>query len=420
MKRKKHNVANHIRVSEEAIDLLSGAPNRDKMLVGLSLIWHARRSAGKDHEEFTPISRKTLIDIFGKNYSGTVIKPLAEAGLIAVNHSYGVRDRSKSYRILSPFNRNLRKPLIEDIKLLDKLEKLLRDRKAKRTRFKDVTQKNLRRLRFDRGAALADFEKNKGDPLFTPERQADCLYDIDLFSMSPRMILARTVVSDTNGRQYSDFSRLSRNLRQYLTVDGKQLIIIDLQTSQPYFAKCLYDDLPQFSQVIQEQTRYTVDVTGKKCLYEILHGRPFANKGSRDKYKLSVLTALYSDHKIARHIPAWQNIANLYPILAAEIVRIKQENGNSHLPIRLQTLESDAIIKGVMIPFSNREAEFFILDLFDGVIVIDTAENRKRVSEIIKEECRKIVGIEPILTIEKIESNKLWTFKKLKKKKIAA
>lgn len=396
------NIENYLRVSNLAYTELQGENDRDSSILFLSVIFLTSKRNGKTLNEYISLSHQFLGRLLGTKTYSKIIKKLLERGFIE-RDNYIVGEKSFGYRLAAPYRTNIIKPVITDKVTRNRLKDAY-DVSKERTRFGEWVKKNLRKLHMDTELARLDFKNN---PAPSHEVEEDVLFQIDHYENKNKYLYS--IVDNTAGRNHTNFTNLNGNLRNYLTVDGNKLCLIDVKNSQPYFAIKLYDNMNQTDRLLEEKGRYIQDVT-KNGIYEVINGGEFKDKATRNCFKISFLTAIYQENKNAYYNPVWRKFRKNYPLLARQMVDLKRFK-YSNLAITLQRFEAKVFVDGILRYFSNNEPDFFCLGLHDGLLMIDTEENRERLKEMVLDGCERLVGVEPVTTFDKLQRNPEWTYR---------
>jgi hypothetical protein len=414
------SVSHYIAVSKSAKEKLrNAAVKRDKCLLMLATIFiFGNMRPDKANDGFITIHSAHLKYLFGNSYRREVVEPLVDLGMIECNGSYLVESYSMAYRILPPYLADIEKTVISDKTLIAKLQRLQDKNCRKRGLINDYTLKNLRRLSLDK-AIEEDFALQT-DPRFTGDVKRKIERDIYHWSLDPRKRELYSKVSRTNGRLNTNFTSTSKNVRNYLSVDGQPLCLIDVKNSQPLCAiRLYYSYAPDTPATSDERERFIEAVTakGEDCFYSRIfwhvHNRGFENREEeRPLCKERVLTALYDAPLHGFSNPYWQAVKALFPILGHIMEKIKYDAKHfNELAIILQRLESTIFVDNIIKKFAAEESDFFLLGTHDGLCFIDTEENRERLKSIVIRECRRFIGVTPVITFDELERKPQWEFK---------
>ena len=203
--------------------------------------------------------------------------------------------------------------------------------------------------------------------------------------------------SKTNGRVYSCVSNLSSNLRKHLTLDGHQVVEVDLASAQPYFLADLWG------------SKEMKDAVSKGEFYTRMNERSskpwdLANAENYKRYKQVILSILYAKRQTSfrywgkddyNHKPIIDAMEQCYPGVTSYLNGYGQTYGDNALAIAMQQAESKVFIGNILTSLQN-------LDI-PAVPIHDSIMCRKCDTHLLEEIMRKhlvaATGIDPVLKI---------------------
>lgn len=330
-------------------------PWRAKLAAFVHLILEGMvRAAGTKREnQPVPLSSRYLRQLFGEREAASVVRTLADSGVVQVNPRYAKNRFTKSYQLTESYRTSnvVLRPL-GDQGLSDKLwqsgindsEAGLGDHPGRR-----AVWENLHHTAFD--PAVFPFVQSK---IFeSPSQSAAWLSTLRSFAHTGRWLTA----CDT-GRITHNVTQCPRALRPFLRIAGEPVAEVDIVGAQPFFALALYPAGHP------ERAKYAAAVTGSDFYAEIFNAMPHARRRSwgydlaqwsvpgathRDRFKTHVVTHVFFSSVPEEIPPVFAAFAKLFPWLAATLARERAlPGGGSVLARRLQAEEAGLIVGGVM------------------------------------------------------------------------
>ena len=252
-------------------------------------------------------------------------------------------------------------------------------------------------------------------------------------------------IDETAGRYHTIFTQLPKELKQFVTFDGKQLVGIDLTNSQPLLATALLDKeifvsnpilietIIRFNPFYQEQqttmlvnlieeNQNKTDVLEYKRIvangqfYEefglLLQQNGLIPETITDKEEVrkiakeATFTSFFASNFDFKSIKAMQHFyntfSNVYTIFSmikyAALGTKKKEKVHKALSVSLQALEAELFLNRICKRIDEINPNIPIFTIHDSIIT--TTEHQNLVKQIISEEVFKIININPILKIE--------------------
>ena len=241
-------------------------------------------------------------------------------------------------------------------------------------------------------------------------------------------------VDDFGGRFHSNLTNIKKELRNYITYDGKRLVNIDIKCSQPFFSTLLFNpafyeekseifsiwdihtlcpllfgkscksEFASFVIMLGKTLQYT-DKEGVKEFAEMVNSEDFYKRiftkiypdktFDRPNAKLMILVYFFSKNRSKAKIR--MDFKNALPEVHDLYASIKKKNHRalSHI---LQRIESEIMIQRVVKRISIEKPELPIFTIHDSVATVQG--NEHYVSEIIAEEVFKVTGLNVKLGLE--------------------
>lgn len=244
-------------------------------------------------------------------------------------------------------------------------------------------------------------------------------------------------VDDNVGRFHSNLTNIKKEIRNYITYDGKKLVNIDIKNSQPLISTILFDYnfyqkntehiniyniptiLPLLSNlshsysstiIMLEKTLQKTDNHKVTEYIDMVNTGDFYEKISEKLYPKSpfvkkqmkemIFTVLFSRNSFIRlpeaksKIDFRDNFPEIYEIFRQ--LKVKNHRALAHI---LQRIESELIIQKVCKRISIEKPDLPIFTIHDSIAT--TVGNEDYVSIIIKEEAFKLTGLNVKLGFEK-------------------
>jgi hypothetical protein len=237
-------------------------------------------------------------------------------------------------------------------------------------------------------------------------------------------------IDNTSGRFHSNVTNMAKGLRQYLRINGEQLVNIDIKNSQPFISTLLltnpgkvaiFTKNKAFALLLrtlkapkkQDVSDYiSLVVSGE--FYEFLMGE-FLKKGlvlSRSETKVQVLRILFARNRTPKdetHKKARQIFRDTFPTVHKIFSKIrgndKGDNFTSfkRFAILLQRIESHLILKIILKRVYNELPGVIALTIHDSFLTVSGEHemNIKSISKIICDEISVFVGFLPQIKVER-------------------
>lgn len=366
---------------------------------------------------------------------------LLKHGIIGTDMKYEARSKSKGYKI----TKISYDAVVKSIPIVDSVVKKNR---AKKYRAVSSNQKKVAskyayltkwfndKLEIDKEAALHKVEELfpaptgwikgniKGKPTKSTKKYS-AKYNIDKLSNKTFHYSVDTNV----GRFHSSLTNLKKELRSFITYDGKTLINIDIKNSQPLLSTILFDNKfynndksnniklnniitttsNTITTLMLSKTLQKLDIVNVNKYLDIAKTDRFYEELSRilypdlpfNKAKIKTLTYLiFFSNNRAFGQPKMQpkrDFKQTFPEVYKLFCAYKKSN-HPFLSHVLQKIESELIINKVCKRISIEKPLLPIFTIHDSVVTIKG--NEDYVSSVIKEEMKKLANINVYLGYE--------------------
>jgi len=265
----------------------------------------------------------------------------------------------------------------------------------------------------------------------------------------------RYSVDDNVKRFHSNLTSLKSELRNYITYDGHQLCAIDVKNSQPFISQVLFNpdfyentkqilnlkqlhyniynttliSIPTILSTINSSTnimlvnpaqledKETTDIqrycylSDKGLLYKFFSEKYFEKTGKKlnvevpdEKRQLkdAMFATLFSDNRFIGQPEAEMKrfFAEMFPNVYKVFSLIKRAGHNDHLPVILQLIESEVIVRRAASRIARNYPELPIYTVHDSIVTIDTEDYKEMVKTVLKEEFEGAIGLRPNLAFE--------------------
>lgn len=234
-------------------------------------------------------------------------------------------------------------------------------------------------------------------------------------------------------RFHSNLTNLKKELRNYITYNGKKLVNVDIKNSQPLFSLILFKpefynptslhNIHQYSHIFNlnsstttqifslmlEECLQSIDILSIKEYSDMVNSGEFYECISYKMYpgstfnkkdiKVMVLTVFFSDNRFIAQNEAKDKRAfkKHFPEVYKVLSLIKKKDKRILARI-LQSIESNIIINKVTKRISNEQPELPIFTIHDSVATIQGYEDY--VANVIKEEVKNLTDLDVKLGYE--------------------
>lgn len=395
---------------------------------------------------FILISSK-LLQAIAHNYV-EYIDYLVETKVIEVDRHYIVGKRPRGYKFHSFFDSKLKVVELEfekqDIRMVTKKQDWVDVMRRNRARFLLKWIFN-EKLKYDYLAALEFLEEEYQNNCKEGPKQALERYNRSMISINRlRNKDLYAYMDNTSFRLHTNFTNLRKELRNFITYDGQQLVSIDLSNSQPYLStlllqKSFYNPyapinltkltIPSISRYeaakIKEELFIILDRIEKNTsildykkyknlvidglLYEHFVKILQESTGkivTREKVKVEILRTFFGKHELngGGVTRVKKLFATEFPTMH-EVFGILKQNGKNVLAIILQRIESYIIIDIICKRISKEYPQIPLITIHDSIAT--TKENYEIVETYMKKVLTELIGYPPKLKIERWQQNML-------------
>lgn len=261
-------------------------------------------------------------------------------------------------------------------------------------------------------------------------------------------------VDDTAERFHSNLTNLKSGLRNFITYNNEILCSIDVKNSQPFISTLLFNKefysqtkgglnlytlskpiykevepfiskilslLSNFSSSIMlvkdDETQCGSDLelyctlVDKGRLYPYLSRRFKEETGvnldinkveEKRRLKEIIFVTMFSDNRFIAQEEAKMKrfFKQLFPTVY-EIFSLIKKKGNSLLPVILQRIESEIVLKRIAKNISKHHPKLPIFTIHDSIVTLVTS--KELIRDIVKREFHTLIGLKPSLSVE------VWT-----------
>lgn len=388
----------------------------DKLYYILSLISNRRVFDKRiNQDSFVTLSSKILNLLIGGHYL-KYLKWFQSEGILECDNHYIPGEKSKGYRFTEEYRfQKVKEIQIKDIELIRRIEMF---RKEQELRITETHHKYLfnclNKISFDIEEARNFINSNISDE----DRY-------NSYMMSADMIESRSyffVVDEVAGRVHNNITNLSRDLRQFLSYKGQQLVEIDIANSQPFFLNLLVQEyykiykqpcisemyslvggniyIPYVSKNLDigygdYDVQLYLGLTSSGTFYEYLMEELDITE-ERSAFKVRFYSKIFFGRESYFYISEEERqFQRLFPTISRIVSYYKREDYRN-LARLLQKAEADIMINSVVPRL--QELGIFLLTIHDSVLT--TIDNASTVKEIILDEFKK-KNLQPTIKIKK-------------------
>jgi len=207
--------------------------------------------------EYAPINYKTMTSVISEyKYSG-IVNNLIEWGIVSTDNQYIPNRKSKGYKLNQPYNTKMKKTMIKDKRINDKLNRLYETQLEELHRlpypYQYLEMTNQWITMNTNAANTYNYRKYRNSNDMT-------VYDSNYYSISSYDKKDYRFVVDTTGyRAHTNITNLKKDFRKYLSVQGERLGQVDIKNSQPAFFYLYIKDNPSIPENEKEMYRELVE-----------------------------------------------------------------------------------------------------------------------------------------------------------------
>lgn len=377
---------------------------------------------------------KTLLRKYlGERYCNEIINQLEKSGIIKVNGAYSATNFSMSYKLTDSFSNSTitsidfkgNKAFRYVFKINDYNKQLL----EKHLKDETINQlyQNVFKIEIDKPKALKHtaFLQNSGE--INIEKFSVGLMSIENISSKDENYFF--TIDEKTGRAYHPIANCPRYLRQFLSYQGQKLHQIDIANSQPMLFYLMiveyYKEMKaKKANLLRYTTTYTYDISNIQSPYvETFSGNEYPadvirfiklcsigqfyedlmrefdipqSEDARQEFKKTFFGQIfYSELNSKWEYHLAKKFKKIYPNLYAIIQWYKRIN-HADLPLKLQKIESDIVIKGVcgkIVKENNSNSMPFFCTVHDCIICLEKDVNY--IKTLLEEELKAVMGFVP-------------------------
>ncbi len=412
-------------IPEKVFEILPEIEMRFKNISGYSfdnlkelisiIATHIRKNEDikKNEGYWTPLKMTYLRSIIPQ--ADKYIKTLLELGIIERSEHYQKGEVSYKYRFEQEYLSKYKRIRLTNPKLLLRIEKWQTSMKKKNSKMYPSQNKYLRQLTIDPEALNFVCKTiTETDKFNYANASVIRLLNGDIYSK----------VDTTSGRFHSNITNIPKGLRQFLRVNGKPLINIDVTNCQPYLSIVLLlnpnkaaefaKHCPKFTMMLKdlqaqqtEDVRLYISLVYKGELYEYLteefnkRGQIINNRKDVKKKVLLILFDRNRNNSKARSIfnELFPEVNRIFSLVRGNVKGSRFENFK-RFAILLQRIESHIMLNIILKRINTEYPEIITLTIHDSIMTLKSPDQIETVQNIMREEFFKIVGFEPKLKIE--------------------
>lgn len=344
------------------------------------------------NKEYASINYKTMVSVISKFKFTEIVANLEEWEIIQSNESFRSGRYSKGYKLLPPYNSEVKRIPVKDKIINNKINRF------KMSSFKELKNMPEPYKYLSMTNTWLEIDKRKASYYNTTTYSVskEKVYNSNLYSISA---LAdgdyRFTVDSTANRVHTNLTNIKSDLRRFISVEKESLGQVDIKNSQPLFFYFLIKDSPEIP--YHEKERYLKIVEDGK-FYEFFMERLNIPDNKRDSVKKKILPSIFFDKFRPKTSRYMKILKDEFPFISEFIEGYKKSDYRllSHL---LQKAESQFIIESVVWEFTKQyctEKMEFIATIHDSIVVkeswLDEAEKIMR-------QCFQEKGINPQLSV---------------------
>ena len=395
------------------------------------------------YQEYVHLNKKKLERFIGSRYTTNIINQLIQSGIIERDTSYQVNVRSMSYRLTETYrNSPINHIEITGSKTLNYERKNKEYRRTQRSfLMKDKTLQqlhyNAREVNIDIAGAGSFINEHYANGTLSLGQLNSYKYTIDTIGTDEMKNDYKR--NDKTGRIYHGVANCPRDLRGFLSYNGEPLYQVDISNSQPLLFCPLIDryisatKIPEFTCTNQiysnilhsyylllpssissyisspyvltitypQDVRLYCELTSKGKFYEYLMREIGIPEIERDQFKTKFFERIfYSRLPKKREYRYSQKFKVLFPTVYKAVMWYKKKD-HKDLPIELQRVESDVVIKGVcnrlVLENAPNRRPFFVT-VHDSVVCLE--KDAPYIKQLMEEELTNVLKFTPTLKIK--------------------
>lgn len=416
---------------------------------------HAKRLAKSNL--FVPLNAKVMKSQVG-NYA-PYLRLLENEHIIECDGSYQEGEISKGYKFTPQYEKyDVTNIELKDFCLARNLKKYVENKSKTENKHLRHLEKwfKTEALNIDSKRALewiAEKEISELKEAKSEQKQNSIKLKHQGYRISVKMFVDKrySLKEDKTGyRFHTPLTNLKKDLRNFISYDGKQLVSIDIKNSQPFFSSMLFKISFWESLLIKQKNekkgkgrnikgygsnigdidintiimllnspvnQYCIDFHKNKYIQLVEKGKFYDylikplkensiinesldHEASRAIVKQKVLTILFDADNVKYKTMAnspYQIFKKEFPEIAALFEQIKANKYNQ-LAVLLQRIESQAVLHDICKKLENEHKEIPVFTIHDSIVT--TAANVEIVNQVMKDVLKEKTGINPSFSIE--------------------
>lgn len=405
--------------------------HREKYEWIIHTILHMAYKTHKDVSGYVNLEQTLLRKYLGPRYTLTVLKQLQEAKIIEINPAYSVGAFSKSYRLTKKYSSS--KITSREFKggkaaiYLQKLNDYNKGKLAAQLNRPEIAQlhENVLKVDIDKQAALDYTNGLHKKGKIIEEQYSVAVMSIENISSKDENFFF--TIHELTGRVYHSIANCPRYLRQFLSYKGERLVQLDIANCQPLLfypmileylknqgklkAKVVKNNKmkntvisPYVDTIDLRSVPKDVKLYGDMCkrglFYTLLMLEFDQLEVERNKFKKDFFGQIFFSRMNTR----WERAVAVkfkeaFPTVYKAVLWYKQNN-HADLPLRLQKVESDIIIKGVCSrivaenPLAKRP---FFCTVHDSIVCLQS--DAAYLKSLLDEELKTVMGFQPTVKV---------------------
>lgn len=379
---------------------------------------------------------------------------LQEHGIIQINRQYLPGIRSRGYKLTNEYiQQDFVQQKLTRKGLVRPFQEQIEHRKWLEQHYGHLTKWFNKDLQIDYNGAVAHLERlYEEDAKRMDIRDAARRFHLRKIGLDKiRSGLFSYSVDATSGRFHSNLTTLKSELRNFITYEGQRLCSVDVKNSQPFISTIffnpafyeqekenislfslsptiyhqLYKSIILIKSIIssitniimlvkQEESQCTNDIelyctlVDKGRMYQYFANKLFTDEGikynldnpqEKRKLKDEFFRVLYSDNRFFMFEAAYQKrlFKRLFPTVY-KIFNLIKKKGKQKLPVLLQLVESQVILKRVTDNISHVYPDLPLFTIHDSVVTLES--HRDIVRQELKAGFEQVLGLQPTLSFE--------------------
>lgn len=390
---------------------------RDNFFQILSTISYCGRKPDDEYGGWAPLRLEYLRAIVPK--ADQYLQHAISLGIVQRSSNYIVGERSYLYQIGERYESELDGRAISDKVLLNRILKSRLQRRSRLPKGFPDQRSTLRSLDID----LEALQYVKSLPVNSKKELRKKNYAICAYYKMMDKHLDEYVIDKTSYRAHSKLTRLPKGLRRFLSLYGLKLLNIDVRNCQPFISTIILTNPSSVAFLARskklkavlnnikvkqtEDVQRYIKLVSEGQFYRYMkeqisrHGLNY----SEAEVKIQMLIILFDRNQNTSK--AKQIFEELFPEVNRVFKEIRgMERGSKYesyerFSILLQRIESYVMLEKVMERLNREHPEIEAMTIHDSILLQMKNKNIERVKKIITEEFEIVIGIKPLLKLEK-------------------